>query len=1374
MRLLTLILGMFFGGLALQVAADDSETSSSDTVKKILFVSAAHSNKAKVSLLKESLAGTGLEIDQQAERSLGDLGKAAALFQRYDLVVLDGVSKRESDQTYAKYIPLVQQLATEQKIAFVAINWLEQADLIQGVSVEQARTLQAYYDNGGVKNIVRMAQYLRYRVLENRPDKSVQAPIIYPQIGIYHPQANQLVFDSLDDYLAWKQVSPEQVSSQKVVGVLLQRALIESAQTQVVDSAIAQLEDKGALVVPFFFELSPMSSDYSHLIRRDDKTFVDVIVNFRNIHWASKRKAEFEKLGVPVLQGLTYSTGDQQAWEADSQGISANMTPFVLVLPEAAGVVDPMIVAAVDQASGRAEPIDYQLEHFVNKALNYASLKHKPNADKRMTVMVWGSIDVGASFLNIPDTLRSISTRLNNEGYSVDQVNSDYFTDRIKPILEPFYREFELEQLLKDDLAELMPVDDYLSWFNTLPDEITGPINEYWGSAETGFMVVKRQGKHYFVIPRIRNGNLLVMRQPPRSDDKDEDQRIYHKGTVPMNHFYLAAYYYSRQYWNSDALIHLGTHGSQEYLSGKERGLSRYDQGNLAVWDTPVLYPFIVDDVGEAMQTKRRGSATVLAHMTPPFAAAGLQGDVADLHELMHQYKSLDSGGVKEKTAQLIVEDCIGNNICDDFGWSRTAIDQDFEGFLTALHDFMEDLSAQNQPLGLHSFGELPEQELVTSTLLQMLDRSFVSEIYEFEQAYFDGQGHPAHAGHDHTAEEASHRQDNKKQKEGDFERVITQVSGDELINLVGFKTLQTFVTEQTASAEAMDDAGLSEAAIDMVQKAQQIYANMQAIKELDHLVMGLSGQYVPVKNGGDPVRSPDTIPTGYNLYGFDPSRVPTEAAFEQGKELVDNVIADYYQQHGKYPDKLAFSLWSIETMRHYGVLESQALYAMGVKPVWNDAGRVVGTEIVPASELKRPRVDVVLSATGLYRDAFPDVMQRLAKAIESVAQLKEDNNSVWQNSQRIAAQLKQQGIEAEEADYLSTVRLFSNSSGEYGSGVSGPVEASDSWEDDSKIADNYLATMGFYFGSDNSRWGKKVGTVTGPDGQEQEVNLYAQQLSGTDVALFSRSSNVYGMITSDDPYEYFGSLALAVRNIDGQSPEMMISNLRDANNPKAENAATFLAKELRSRNFHKRWVEEMMKEGYSGATTMSANLTNFWGWNVMDPNLVRDDQWQEFFEVYVEDKLEVGISEWFEQVNPQSQANMLERMLEANRKDYWQADEETLKKMIERFTQLADEYDLYVDNEKLREYVSVQAVGFGLNVALPELDPAAAMSTSEQASEMVQQQAEQVEGQKLEKVEQVATEQDWDTMLLGSLVTCLLIMLAGVLKQFRPLRVAV
>lgn len=1305
--------------------------------QKILFINGSHSNQAKLSLLKDMAADKGIDIDRKSQKDLGDLAKAAVVFSAYDLVVMEAASKRESKKIYAQYAPLVAQ----GQGMFLPINWLEADFLRKGISDRQAQYLHDYYSNGGVENLSRILDYLKYRVLSN-DDRDVAEPIIYPAVGIYHPDYEGLVFASLDEYLQWRQL--DDVSTTPLVGILMQRALIESVDTNIIDATIKQLEAKGVVAVPFFFELSPQTTDYSALIQQGEQTVVDIIINFRAIHWASKRKQEFTRFGVPVIQALTYYDGDQQHWENSTQGISPGMTPFVLVLPEAAGVTDPMIVAALNADNGKAEVIDYQLEHLVNKVIKMIALKTKNNADKRISVMVWGSRDVGASFLNVPESLRVMSTKLNEQGYSINAVDSDYFSDQVDRILSPFYRDYELDQLLEDDLAELMPVSDYLSWFNTLPETVRQPINEYWGEPKNNFMVVERDDQPQFVLPRIRNGNMLVMRQPPRADDNDEDKRIYHKGTVPMNHFYLAAYFYAREFWKSDAIIHLGTHGSQEYLSGKERGLSIYDQGNLAVWDTPVIYPFIVDDVGEAMQTKRRGRATVLAHMTPPFAAAGLQGDMANIHELMHQYKSLDKGGVKQKTGQQIIDDCIANNICADFGWQQAQIKDDFEGFLESLHDYLIDLSAENQPLGLHTYGELPEDDLVISTLVQMLGKEFVSIVAEFEKMHFDADYH----GHQHSVN-ASNSGD-IPEPEG-FDKTIIQESGGKLEDLIGFKTVREFIV----GADEMEADHLNELdkrTLEYLEQGKEMYQQFIDIREMNHLIDALAGKYIPVKNGGDPIRHPELVPTGFNLVGFDPSRVPTKAAYEQGKELTGGVIADYYAKHGVYPDKLAFSLWSIETMRHYGVLESQVLYAMGIRPVWSDDGRVIETEVISAVELKRPRVDVVLSATGLYRDAFPNVMQMMAKAIEKIAVLKEEFNFVWRNSQRIKGELIAEGVEADEAEYLSTVRVFSNASGNYGSGVEDAVFSSDTWETDDKIADLYLSRMGYFYGSDNSRWGQKV----------KNVDLYAKQLSGTDVAVFSRSSNVYGMISSDDPFEYFGSLALAIRNLDGASPEMVISNLRDADNPKAEAAAEFLAKELRSRNFHKRWVEEMMKEGYSGAVSLSSHLSNFWGWQVVDPNVVREDQWQEFYEVYVNDKLELNISEWFEQINPQSQVQMLERMLEANRKEYWQADDQVMKHMIERYVDLVEKYDVFVDNEKLREFVDLQASGFGLS-PLPRPSDAPPVSLDVPAV------SQQVQGQKLEKMEEAQqVENEWGQQFVLALVLFLLVVVLGFLRQIR------
>lgn len=1307
----------------------------------VLFVHAAHSNKAKVHLLQEQARSHGFDVTLKSEQEFSEMLPFEQMAKKFQLIVLDGVSVRETKTTYEKYAPLITTLETR----VLPVNWVEGIGLRNNIDQSQAKLLFDYWSNGGVDNMRNMLSYLRHRVFE-QSDHKFNAPVIFPNIGIYHPRYENLIFADLDSYQQW---APNQ-GDVPVIGIMLQRSLIESGQLAVIDAAISAFENQGVNVLPFYFELSPMASDYSSLLEKNGQVVPDLLVNFRNIHWANKRKIEFEKLGIPVLQALTFFDGDRRKWAQDNMGISPGMAPFQLVLPEAAGVMDPTIVAASSAETGRAEIIDYQLNHLVQRALKLAQLRDKANADKKVSIMIWGDTDVGASFLNVPDSLHQISERLAQEGYSIDAQNPQWFVDRVDKILSPFYREYALKELLADDMAALLPVAAYRQWFDRLPEDVREPIAAYWGEPEDNFMVVTVEGEKQFVIPRMRNGNMLVLRQPPRSDKKDDERDMFHERTIPMNHYYLAAYYYVREHWSSDAIVHLGTHGSQEYLPGKERGLSAYDQGNLAIGATPIVYPFIVDDVGEAMQTKRRGSAVVLSHMTPPFAAAGLQGDIADVHELMHQYKALDEGGVKRKTAKQIIAVCEEAGICKDLAWTQAKIDGDFPGFLVALHDYLEELAVQNQPLGLHSFGELAEKPLLTSTILQMLGVDQVSILAQWEaknRSELDhAAAHAAGADHDHEIEDAH-------ESGHDGEQAMHHSHGDDgdqiaLEKLAGFSVVNDFVTADDAQTTSLNAFNAEEAAV--IAKAREYFASLNGIKELDNLVNALAGRYIPVRTGGDPVRSPDSLPTGYNLYGFDPSRVPTKAAYQQGVELTDNLIANYYDKHGKYPEKLAFSLWSMETMRHYGVLEGQVLAAIGVRPVWSDDGRVIGSEIIPASELKRPRVDVVLSATGLYRDAFPNVMQWLAEAIQKVVELKESNNSLWRNAQRISHDLQESGVAEDEARYLSSVRIFSNESGAYGSGLGASTLVSDAWDADSRLANLYLSRMGYFYGADNSQWGVK---------RDDVKDLYAKQLSGTDIAVFSRSSNIYGLMSSDDPFQYFGGLALAVRSIDGKSPEMMISNLRNAEKAKVESAAKFMAKELRTRDYHPRWLKEMQKEGYSGATTMASRVSNFFGWQVMDPTLVRDDQWQELFEVYVQDKHELGISEWFEDVDAKAQQQIIERMLEAIRKDYWNAADETREVLVERYDELVNRHDLHVDNAKLKAFVEQTAVGFGLEVALPGL-PSVSM-----AIDMPQE----VQGQRLEKVQAQSVESD-NAQLYLMLGLCLFFFAGGALRQcFRP-----
>ncbi len=1339
------VLGVFF--LLVQNVKASTEPAVSQNEKSILILATNHVSEAKLKLFSRFMAEKKeINVKYQYLRDLEEGQSLSTLVSPYDVIIFDAVSSRETTKDYANFEAIV---AANEESRFLPIKVTDKTKLRKGFSPTESQTLYDYYYNGGEENLRQMVVYLKSEIL-GLNDKKAVAPVLFPKLGIYHPAYEHTVFNSVSDYRQWKKAE----ENTPMIGIAMSRENIAAGETVIVDALIKAVEARGGIPVAFYYP-GYGKNEYLDLLSPNGKVAIDNIINTRIIHWAEKRREEYEKLSVPVMQVLPYTKGDQAQWESDQAGIPAQMTPFYLTMPEIAGVIDPIVVSARNENKTQT-PIEYQLKNVVNKAFKLSALKRKTNTNKKVAIMFYnypaGEKNASASFLNIPTSLASIFKTLKTANYNVDEKQDQWFIEQTGLMLRPFHRELsytELPGLGTDDGAGgLLPMTRYIAWYNTLPKELRQKIEAQWGAPENSFTVAEVNGEQQFIIPRSISGNVMVLPQPPRGNRQDQERSIYHDKKVPISHNYLAVYLYAREQFGADAILHLGTHGSHEYLPGKERGLSLYDAGNLSAGDTPIIYPFIMDDVGEALQTKRRGRATVISHLTPPFAKSGLYEELVDLHELMHQYKLLDEGGVKSKTQKSLIAAVVERNIHQDLAWKEKDLAPRFDEFLFDLHAYLSDLGGQNQPLGLHTFGEVPKEDHLVSTLVQMLGKRFVEPAERYAQK---------EDGHD-----GSHEHESDKTDGYDHDSMVDYRSIEKSPE---FQLIRQFVIAK-ANVDAIKDDELRA----LLTEAKTNYANFQNIEESSALLEALSGKYVSSGTGGDPVRSPDALPSGKNLYGFDPSKIPTKAAWEAGQDLMNDLISNYHKDHGKFPDKVTFSMWSIETMRHLGVVESQVLYAMGVRPIWNDSGRVTGTEIIPYSELKRPRVDVVLSATGLYRDAFPNIMMMIAKAIESVAKLKEDNNFVYRHAEKLKKELLDSGMTEDDANKLSTIRIFSNESGNYGTNIASASLASDTWKEEDKLAKLYLSRMGFFYGSDEKTWGQKI----------PNVDLYAKNLSGTDVALFSRSSNVYGLLTSDDPLQYMGGISLAVRHLDGKSPEMFISNLRDPDNARTEPLGRFLATELRTRQFHPQWIKEMQAEGYAGTLTTLDVLNNFWGWQVVDPDNVRDDQWQEFFEVYVDDKYELDMREWYEENNPHALAQMVERMLEAERKEYWETDEKTLKKLIETYTELSNKYDVMTKNETFEEYVNEKASGFGLASLTPVPTVQAAAPQAESAKTEKQQQAKpkeavtetvaenrQVEGQVMEQVQKSEVIEDNSYRYMLGLLGFFFV--AGFAYQFVP-----
>lgn len=1310
---------IFVAALNILGAALFSQTATANEQEKpeIVLMTSGHGSNAKANLIK-SLA-TGLEFNLVNFSTKGKSEEEIAKrWQSAKLIMLDGINPMLTKYMFGA---LTKYTAAYPNTPVIALGDLNHETLNTSLSETHKHTIANYFNNAGSENYRNLMLYLADEFLQ-LGEHNFKAPIRVPNVGLYHyayeADGEKQVTDNEQGFYQWLGASAKQPK----IAIGIHRSVVDYEQQQIIDALIKGLEEKGAKAFGYYFEGEDESLTYPELLTDEQgNAKVDLVINYRSLHYVDKRRSEFEQIGVPVLHALNYTEGDAEAFKADNAGISPSLTPFFLVMPEDTGSADPSIIAANSsdkKRKGEKHVLPDEMNALVERAYNHARLKHVDNADKKVATFIWnyppGEKNIGAAFLDVPSSIEQITQLMAKQGYSVDVKDAEYLIEAAGQLLRPYYRDEAKDSLIEKGLADYLPLKTYTDWFYALPKEVYQPIIDAFGKPEDNMMLANKDGEPAYIIPRMKLGNVIVLPQGMRGKDPEEHSRLYHSTKSPVNHAYLAQYLYARNTFGAHAFIHLGTHGSQEWLGGKERGLSAFDAPNLVIGNLPVFYPYIIDNVGEAMQAKRRGRATMISHLTPGFAKAGLYADVAKLNELISNYVMLEQGQTKANTQAQIIELAESQNLLKDVAITPQDLQQNFELHVATIQDQLNAMAQQSQPLGVHTFGLLPKQQHLVTTMLQMLGEEFTELAGNYEREH-----------------NLSYQGDNEYDKNGvlniealpGFQLLTAHISGQNLIDVSD--ELQQHLTTATT-----------------------YYNNFQNIAETENLLKALNGEYLKISHGGDPIRNPDAAPTGRNLVGFNPAKVPSKEAYEAGVKLANQTIEDYFAKHGKFPDKLAFSLWSLETMRHQGAMEAQILHTLGLRPIWNRAGNVTGTEIIPFEELGRPRVDVVISATGLYRDAFPNVMLWLADAIDKVAKLKEENNFVYRHANKLKLDLLEQGKSQEDADYLSSIRIFSNDSGAYGTGLAGASLDSDSWENDSKLADLYLKRMGYGFGKDESRWSENV----------TDINLYKQVLSGTDGVVFSRSTNLYALMTNDDPFQYFGGIGLAVRNIDGATPEMYVSNLRKKDQIKAQTMEEFLSQEMRSRYFHPRWIEAMQESGYAGATAMLDRMNNMWGWEVMTPEAVRDDQWQEFFEVYVEDKYDLDMREFFEQHNAHALAQILERMLEAVRKDYWQADEQTLQKMLDTYTDLANQYDVVTDNEKFNQYVNEQSAGFGLNPILSAMPDAPAQAQNAAA--------QQVSGQKLEKVEQAQNQEvdhsDTYLMVFGIFA----IFFAGMLSQ--------
>lgn len=1066
-------------------------------------------------------------------------------------------------------------------------------------SPDVARRIAAYYAAGGEANFTALFGYLARRISSAATD-DLPPPAPLGEVGYYHPAASVHAPDAFRDWLAARRERPR-------VAILMSGSSVSDEDTAVPDALIAALDARGIDGFGVWFEQRRPQG----LVEAVAPLTPDLLINTQHIVAGGIVRDQLIELDIPAVTTFSYREGDADAWRAAASGLPGRSVAALLAPTETWGMSDPMVISAVER--GALVPIPEQIEAVAARAARLSALRRTPNADKRLAVMFWnhpgGEANLSASNLNIPRSLEALSQDLNAAGYAVPPLSEARWIEAGRGMLGPFYRHRELDDLKARGLAVALPVARYRAWLDALPVDRRDAIVNRWGDPARHWAVRLVDGQPAFVIPAFQDGALTVLPQPPRAARVGES---YHDTGVPPDHLYLAAYLWVREVGRADALIHLGTHGTQEFLPGKDRSLSVHDDAFLPLGDLPVVYPYIQDNVGEATQAKRRGRAVTVSHQTPPFAPAGLSDELKDLHALIHQHQQLDNGPVRDAVRDQILTLAAARSIDADMGWTTETARVDFTVFAAQLHDYLHQVGGAPTPMGLHTLGRPAAPEHRLTTVLQQLGRPFFDALSADQTETL-------------AEDEATLRASSA------FQLLQRHVGDGAPLDEIADPTLRAQVERARLLDQRLVDTGESEA-----------------------LLKALSGRFVLPGEGGDPIRNPEAV-GGRNLYAFEPDKVPAPAAYEAAAGALDSLRQAYAEEHDGRPlIKMAVSLWSSETIRTLGLPEAQALHALGLRPRWDAGGRLTALDIIPAAELGRPRIDVVVHATGVYRDQFDGFLRLLSDAVERIVALDEPGDPVAANSRRAALRLMAEGVTADQAQALGRARIFSNAPGDYGSGLPDAVRDVDGWDQAESLADPFLDRLGYVYGG--GRWGEK------PAG----AGVFAAQLADVQAAALSRSTNLHGVLSTDHPFEYLGGLSLAIRRAGGEAPSLYISDAR-AGEPKAVAARDFLSAEIRSRYINRAWIEAMQAEGYAGTLAVVDLADNLFGWQAVAPGMVRQDQWQALHDVYVRDERGLGLRQWFQTNNPTAERQVVSRLRDAIRKGFWSPDAQTRRELDNR-----------------------------------------------------------------------------------------------------------
>jgi len=1179
--------------------------------------------------------------------------------------------------------------------------------------------VSGYFSNGGVENWARLLRFLTTTYAGG--NASIEPPAALPESGFYHPDSPDVI-TTTEAYKAWYAKAGREKKGQPWVALDFSQGW-KTGITQGTDGLIRAFEKRNFNVAALFG-----ATQLGQLL---EEIKPDLVVNrSHGRFFQGERGVELmnAKIDAPIIRGLTlmFEQKTIDEYQKDKGGIRGPGLSIGTVVSELDGTVEPLLIEGmVKDASGRKveAPIAERVERLVDRAERWVRLRRTANADKKVAVVYFngiGKADFTAQGMNVPRSLVGFLNQMKAAGYRVE--NNPQDPEQLLKLMQARGRNVsetetgELEKLVAEPGVTLLPVEGYSAWFAMFPAALQAAVTEAYGPAPGTFMTARRDGKSYFILPTLSFGNVVLLPQPARGAVMDS--KLAHSDKVPPTHQYLALYWWLQEGLKAHALVHYGTHGTYEFLPGRPVGQMDDDWSDRVVAALPNVYVYTMDNVGEALIAKRRGSAVLVSHQTPPIQAAQLSDsdkEIAELYRETQRFKAQDQGVLKEQMRLRIGELAVRRKLDKDlrFDWARSkpADDQ-----IAVLDAYLNELDEAKIPVGMHTHGVADDPQDLRLTMVEILGSDFIAKSGGDRKRAAERVGSllaaaPAVplklAGFDRPFAPTAGTGKREFAPETQPAKPAPIASGHPAwIPKIGTPPADVQAGMQRANSPipmAFGDgpgapaaAPAAPAPTDDASRVSMLKAAFaESANEVTQTLRALDGRYIRPGGGGDPVRTPSALPTGRNLYGVNPAEIPTKAAWDVGVALGNQLLDAERKRLGRWPKKIGFNLWPTELVRQYGSDLAQALFLMGVKPVWDQRGIVIDLEVIPMTELKRPRVDVLLQAAGQFRDSFPDRMELLDKAVRLAVLAKDGDNYVAQGSEALEQSLKQSGLSAKEARQLSHARIFSNGPGGYGTGLTGGISNSGAYTDTKELTAEYLDRAGAVY-TGGAEWGKKV------------PGLYQSALKGTDAVSISHSSNTISALTLDHYFEYSGGMVMAIRDTTGQNAAAYLADTRDVNKSRVKTVEDALAADLRALYWNKKWIDGMKANDSSGASEIATLASNLYGWQVTKPDAVKGYMWDEVYQIYVEDRDKLGLKEWFDKKNPYAFQNLSATLLETARKGYWKPDAKVLANLAQAYAQSVATHGTSgggrtTGNTALQSFVQQQLNAPG-NVTVPQL----------------------------------------------------------------------